>query len=355
MSHYPHPTPPNSRIAWNESSQAWVLWHYEDVVAILKDERFSAVSPDGAAMPEAFSKETHRKHRQQFTSLLQQNFEGASLQMKTQVEQLCQQLKNRNTWDLQGDFIKPWCQKIALSLLDFEPKRLAELQAWADAVFYMLDSDECYEKGTTATIELAKYFQEKIFLRLQNPSNDLLSNYLQNKEASDVWVAHLIQFWVGFCTSLPLLLGNIVLALSIDATQKNLYLQDPSAAVSELLRFASPVHRVYRAASESIDFGGHHFAQGDRLALLLSQANRDALVFDNPNLLEVLRTAAPQLTLGRGMHACLAAPLIREAIVLLPMQLFSIFPNVVLDYSSLGWGGSTAIKGVDMLIMRNMD
>ena len=352
MKHYPSPITPNARIVWNDSLQAWLLWQYADVAAALQDNRLSAVSPDGKAIPEAYPKETHQQHRQQFIGLLQQNQERIGEVIARTVQEHCAALKGRPTWDLQKDLIKPCCQQIALTLLDFEAERLAELQNAADAIFYMGEGDEVYEAGMEATLVLAKYFQEKILLRLQNPEKDLLSDYLQNKAAADVWLSHLLQFWVGCCTSLPLLLGNIVLALSQDETQKTTYLENPNEAISELLRYAGPSQWVFRSVAEPLQLGGHHFEVGERLALLLSCANRDSAVFEQGDALQLGCPAAGHLSLGRGMHACLGASLIRAAAAQVPAAIFRAFPNLSLDYSSLQWGGSGAIEGVESLIIK---
>jgi len=346
MKHYPTPITPESKIVWNDSLQAWLLWQYEDVAAALQDDRLSAVSLDGKAIPEAYPKETHQQHRQQFIGLLQQNKEGIGEIIADSIQQYCDRLKVTPTWALQKDLIKPCCQQIALTLLDFEAERLPELQAAADAVFYMGKGDEAYEAGIESTLVLAKYFQEKISLRLQKPGKDLLSDYLQNKAAADVWLSHLLQFWVGCCTSLPLLLGNIVLALSQDETQKAAYLEKPNEAVSELLRYAGPSQWVFRSVAEVMELGGHHFEVGERLALLLSRANRDSRVFEQGDALQLGCPAGAHLSLGRGMHACLGASLIRGAAAQIPAAIFRAFPTLSLDYSSLQWGGSGSIEGV---------
>jgi cytochrome P450 len=74
-------------------------------------------------------------------------------------------------------------------------------------------------------------------------------------------------------------------------------------AVEEMLRFAGMPQMVFRQA-----------AGGERLVLMLAEANRDPEQFPDPDRLDVSRTPAGQLSLGGGLHSCVGGPLIRMAI-----------------------------------------
>jgi len=59
------------------------------------------------------------------------------------------------------------------------------------------------------------------------------------------------------------------------------------------------------------DVGRVAMPAGERVALLLGSANRDADVFPDPNRLDVARSPNPHLGFGAGIHFCLGAPLAR--------------------------------------------
>jgi cytochrome P450 len=74
-------------------------------------------------------------------------------------------------------------------------------------------------------------------------------------------------------------------------------------AVEEMLRVAGVPRMVFRRA-----------ATGERLTLMLADANRDPEQFADPDRLDVSRAPAGQLSLGGWLHSCVGGPLIRMAI-----------------------------------------
>ncbi|RXK60834.1 cytochrome P450 [Lacibacter luteus] len=105
-------------------------------------------------------------------------------------------------------------------------------------------------------------------------------------------------------------------------------LKDPSLAVyieqaneieinilaEEFLRFASPLQYTVRVAHEDVEINGIRFPKGTRLFLCLASANRDAVVFDNPDTIVPNRKYNPHLSFGSGMHSCLGARVARNEI-----------------------------------------
>ena len=79
---------------------------------------------------------------------------------------------------------------------------------------------------------------------------------------------------------------------------------DDNAAVQELLRFTTPVPRVTRVASVDTELGGVHIAHGERVALMIGSANRDASVFDMPDKLVLQRRSNGHIAFAQGSHLC---------------------------------------------------
>src|SRR6185369_7153513 len=63
--------------------------------------------------------------------------------------------------------------------------------------------------------------------------------------------------------------------------QDNLAEVTPTA-VEEIVRYASPVTFMRRTATEKVKVGDHQFDEGDKVVLFYGAANRDPLVFDEP-------------------------------------------------------------------------
>lgn len=82
-------------------------------------------------------------------------------------------------------------------------------------------------------------------------------------------------------------------------------------AVEELLRYAGPIHRQWRVATEDMELKGKQIRQGDLVAAMLGAANRDPEQFPDPDRLDVTRQNVRHVAFGSGIHFCLGAPLAR--------------------------------------------
>jgi cytochrome P450 len=115
---------------------------------------------------------------------------------------------------------------------------------------------------------------------------------------------------VALSQSLPAFLGNAWLALLENSVMR---VDSIREATEELLRYAGPSLAQLRTAAQEISLGGQRIKKGDRVALMLANANRDAEVFADANQLDLGRRPNPHLAFGAGAHACVGATLIRMA------------------------------------------
>jgi cytochrome P450 len=82
-------------------------------------------------------------------------------------------------------------------------------------------------------------------------------------------------------------------------------------AVEEILRYANPLHYFRRTALADTEIGGQAIAQGDKIAMMYTSANRDEEVFDRPNDFDMRRSPNPHLSFGIASHFCLGVHLAR--------------------------------------------
>lgn len=81
-------------------------------------------------------------------------------------------------------------------------------------------------------------------------------------------------------------------------------------AVSEIIRFQTPVIYERRTATRDVELGGKTIAEGDRVAMWYISGNRDESVFDEPDRLRIERPNARQhLSFGMGPHRCIGSRL----------------------------------------------
>ncbi len=81
-------------------------------------------------------------------------------------------------------------------------------------------------------------------------------------------------------------------------------------AVSELIRWQTPLAHMRRTATEDTELGGRRIAKGDKVVLWYNSANRDEAVFPDGDRLDVRRpNARRHLSFGYGIHRCIGARL----------------------------------------------
>lgn len=117
-------------------------------------------------------------------------------------------------------------------------------------------------------------------------------------------------------------LGNAVNVLVDHPDQYAKLHADPSLgkfAFEEGLRWASPVRQIWRTPSRDLEIEGVPVREEQKIMLVLGAANHDPERWGpTADEYDITRDASGHLSLGRGIHACVGAPIARlEADVLL--------------------------------------
>ncbi len=82
-------------------------------------------------------------------------------------------------------------------------------------------------------------------------------------------------------------------------------------AIEEMLRYQTPVIHLRRTAVREAVLDGRRIAAGDRVVVFLPSANRDELVFADPDTFNIGRWPNDHLAFGYGAHFCAGAALAR--------------------------------------------
>jgi cytochrome P450 len=347
-----HIAKPNNPITWSESLVAWTVCSYKDVVSILKNPNFSAAAANIKHQAEqlpSIKQDIAAAHHHVINSI-QKQLNWSCEQMTKTATDICKKLDGQASFDLQKDLTLPFCEQLAMLLTgtSVEEKKAQVLLESAQAIFLMNGKKNQLE-AEKATIELAKHFLPLIEQRRLTPKSDFVSVFAQGEDPGYVLLSPVIQMFVGLATSLPLLLGNVLLSLLSYPEQMRRYMEQPQQAVSELMRYCGPAQLVYRLTLKDTIINEHLFKRGDRLALLLTHANQDSAVFNNPKKLDFNRNAVAHLSFGKGIHTCLGAPIIRNIVEIFPHIILSTFPNLTPDIANIHWGGSNTIRGAKAL------
>jgi cytochrome P450 len=125
-----------------------------------------------------------------------------------------------------------------------------------------------------------------------------------------------------------------MLALSRYPEQRDRWWEDfdslSHSAVEEIVRWASPVIYMRRTLTRDIELSGTKMAEGDKVTLWYSSANRDESKFADPWTFDVARNPNPHVGFGGGgAHFCLGANLARREIKVAFDELRREIPDIV--------------------------
>ncbi|WP_410624887.1 cytochrome P450 [Amycolatopsis sp. cmx-8-4] len=214
--------------------------------------------------------------------------------------------------DLVAEFALPVPSLVICELLGVPYADRAEFQA--NSAQFMV-KEQPLEQKMGAYIALNTFLSELVTRKRAEPGDDILSDLAGHDDLSIeelTGVAFLLLLAGHETTANMLSLGTF--ALLEHPAQRAELAADPAllpGAVEELLRYLSVADIFYRYATEDIELGGETIPEGSTVVVSLLAANRDPKRFENPDTLDVHRTARGHLSFGHGVHQCLGQQLAR--------------------------------------------
>ena len=189
-----------------------------------------------------------------------------------------------------------------------------------------------------AGLKLVELMNDLSAERKANPTDDLTSQLVHNELGEDMLSAdEVASFFIllavaGNDTTRTAISHGVNL-LHQNPDQRELWRADVeghmTTAVEEIVRVASPVTFMRRTATHDVEISGHEFHEGDKIVLLYGAANRDPLVFDDPERFDIHRDPNPHVGFGGpGPHFCLGAHLARREISVAFRQIFERLPDL---------------------------
>jgi cytochrome P450 len=176
-------------------------------------------------------------------------------------------------------------------------------------------------RGYPTARKLGKLFEELIEDRRINPDEGLISELVRANEGGDrlthrELVSMVFLLLLAGHDTTANLIGSAVLALIENPDQQDLLRRQPelleSTAIEELLRYTSPVaDGAARFALEDMEIHGVPIPRGAQVLAVITSANRDETVFDDPDTLDLTRKPNRHLAFAFGMHYCLGHQLAR--------------------------------------------
>src|SRR6266540_4124679 len=173
--------------------------------------------------------------------------------------------------------------------------------------------------------EAFAYARRLAAARREQPTDDLVSRManaeldgqrLSDREFCNLWLLLVV---AGNETTRHLIAGSLQALVEHPGERDRLVsgAVPVPTAVEELLRWVTPIMQFRRTATRDTELCGQHIAEGDKVVIYYTSANRDAAVFADPDRLDLAHDPNPHLAFGIGPHFCLGAHLARLELTVL--------------------------------------
>jgi cytochrome P450 len=239
------------------------------------------------------------------------------------VDRLLDAIADETEVDLIETFAGAIPVEVIGNLLGIPKDERTPLRGWSLAILGALEPKLTATQevaGNQAVSDFKAYLDHVVADRTQHPGDpetDVLTRLIQTEDGV-LSTVELLQNCIfilnaGHETTTNLI-GNALWLLDRDRDARAQLLAEPSligTAIDEFLRTESPNQFGNRLTTEAIEIAGVSIPEGTDLHLCIGAANRDPLVFGQPDRLQLDRQPNRHLAFAAGPHACVGLSLAR--------------------------------------------
>jgi cytochrome P450 len=353
---------------WCESTRAWALSRYDDVLAALLDPgtfssaKGNVVNDNPARAGRTLGTTDPPKH-EQLRSIVNDAFARRTVGEYEQPMRVLAQraiedlLRTDGPVDLRSGLAFPSSAAVLGEVLGVD---LTKQTSLADAFVIVLDeplrlgadpSTDIPERAA-AMDEVLGVVRATLEERRRSPGRDVVSSLIDAGLTDDELT------WIMFTflgAGLESSTGQFLLAarsLALHPEARTRLVSAPSlvpTAYEELVRYDCGPNRFHRTLTKDVELHGQKMRAGDSVLVLYGSANRDERRFARADDLVVDRHPNPHLGFGRGPHFCLGAPLARLQAKVLIETLLAAAPDFVVHEEQLAWKVNPGFRGVKSL------
>jgi cytochrome P450 PksS len=364
---------PVARFPAGGDKAPWLVTRHADVVALLKDERFTTDMSQvpGARLPwiPGFARPLTRNmldlddpdHRR-LRALVQKAFTPQMIEpMRARIHALSADLLDRagraGTVDLVRDYALPIPTIIISEMLGIPLSDRARFQRWTSIIVAADVSQWAMVRAVPSVWRFMRYLRRLIAGKRRQPGDDLLSRLILARDGDDrmsedeLLAMAFLLIVAGHETTVNLISGGILDLIQHSEAAERL-LAEPALigpAVEELLRFSAPVMTAtVRFPRHDLDMAGTLIPGGALVYASLASANRDEAVWERPDELDIARSPNRHLGFGDGPHFCAGAALARAEAQIAILEFFRRFPQARVN-GALEWKPGIILRGLKAL------
>jgi pimeloyl-[acyl-carrier protein] synthase len=368
-------------VHWDEGAHAWLLTRYDDVTALLRDQRLSSDRRElftkmvaGSGLEQMYENASNSMinndapRHTRLRGLVSKAFTPRAVEAMTdwtqkRIDELLDGVQRKGRMEFIDEFAYPLPVTVIAGLMGVPLADLAQFRKWSDDSSVLVGggpavvSQQALSQAMASTVEMRAYFQQIIAERRAKPQNDLFTAMIQAEEAGErlneqELLANLGLMLIAGHETTTNLLGNGLLALLQHPDQFQKLKGDPSlvdSAVEEMLRYHGSVQFIQRVAREDVQIGGKTLQKGQHVFLCVAAAAHDPVHFPDPERFDITRQENKHVTFGAGPHFCLGAPLARLESRLAFATLVRRLPNLRLEGGPLKFRNNFNLRGLEKL------
>jgi cytochrome P450 len=338
-----------------EPLQLWVVTRYDDIVAAVSDfETFSSraigVVPPPAdiadrvpaeLMDEAFiglDPPVHTVSRKNANKAFTRGIvERLEQPMREIAGELLDGLVARGSCDLVNDYCYPYTLRVIVGMLGMPEADIPRFSEWSESMFALMspaDAD-AEDKGPAKPMaeddarrhwlriaEGREYYTRVVEQHRAEPREDMITAMIQARDEdgrpalpTGRIVTHITELIAAGNDTTANLMAQMTILFDEFPEQRRAVIEDPALmanAVDEALRRRGTAPGAFRITTCPVQLGGVEIPARAMVWLVYISAGHDEQHFPDPRAFDVRReNAEKHLSLGRGRHKCMGAPLAR--------------------------------------------
>jgi cytochrome P450 len=357
-----------------DKRNVWLVTRYNDVLTVLKDDRFSKDKINARTppwLPGMFKPllrnmlDVDVPDHTRLRGLVQKVFTARLIENRRErIQDLADKLLNHVQAEWRMDLIRDYALQIPTTIiaemLGVPIKDRLKFHRWSNAAIASTSSRWGVLRALPHAVAFLRYIRMLVKARRANPEDDLVTALVRAEEAGDQLsedelVAMIFLLLVAGHETTVNLIGNGTLALLENPDQINRLRDNPAlikAAVEELLRYTGPLETATeRYTREDTTVAGVTVPRGELVFAVLASANRDEQQFEQADRLDLGREPNPHVAFGLGIHYCLGASLARLEGQIAIATLLRRIPNlkVAIPSDALRWRRGLVLRGLESL------
>jgi cytochrome P450 len=333
-------------VAWSEFMH-WSLFRHADLMRVLLDhETFSNAVSNHLSVPDAMDPPEHTAYREMIEDYFAPDkIKAFAPECREIAEQLIDPICSDNSVEIMNELAYPFVALAQCAFLGWPSTLKNPLISWVKRGHQATFAQDRRALSKLA-VEFEDLIDEQLELRRQAGAESyadltraIMVESVWNRSITNEEISSILRNWtVGEIGTIANSIGIILHFLGCHDDIQQRLRSNPTllpAAIDEILRIHGPLVANRRITRRDVEIGGRRIEAGQKITLMWIAANRDPIVFDDPETFRLDRDLSKNLLYGAGIHVCPGAPLARLELRIVLEAILARSSSIHLDSSSV--------------------